>query len=262
MPNRRHASTSPTTLDFIPDSSPAAPGDPRRSRRCGSTSRAARPTRCSTSTAGARRRRALHVPRRRARRLRRRARAQPRGSSPRDGVLVGDRRAPAPGRPLHRPRSSRAAAARCNLFRSQRALLGARRRGVVGRGDDRDAARLARRGQARRHPQRVGDLRLQARVLVRVDGDHARRVRARRARRRRPVLGQARPARRGSPTGTCARTATTAARPAGCPTRARSLAGPAPAAPLAITDFLYGQGDLLQRRRRARPPVVARRPGA
>ena len=68
---------------------------------------------------------------------------------------------------------SSAAGKRVRLFRSQREVLRARRRGVVGRGDGGDAAGLARRRQARRRARGVGDLRLQARVVVRGDGDHA-----------------------------------------------------------------------------------------
>ena len=83
-------------------------------------------------------------------------------------------------------------------------------------------------------------------LVVRVDGDHARGLRARRARRRRPVLGQAR----------AARPLTHGHLPendnhggdAGGLADARTLPdGPAATAdPLAITDFLYGQGDLLR----------------
>ncbi len=93
--------------------------------------------------------------------------------------------------------------------------------------------------------------------MVRVDGDHARVVRARRAGRRRPVLGQARAPRRASPTAACARTATTAASAAGSRTRARCRAWRASADPLAITDFLYGQGDLLRGGAASRPPEIA-----
>ena len=51
LPNRDRVYVT-YTLDFIPDTSPAAK-DIRQSRPSGSTSRAARPTRCSTSTAAA-----------------------------------------------------------------------------------------------------------------------------------------------------------------------------------------------------------------
>ena len=54
-----------------------------------------------------------------------------------------------------------------------RALLRARRRGLVGRLDDRDAAQLARRGQEGRRALGLGHLRLAHDVVVRVDGDHA-----------------------------------------------------------------------------------------
>ena len=68
-----------------------------------------------------------------------------------------DRRAPAPRRSLHGPDAhpQRAHGERVPLARQ---VLGAGRRGVVGRGDDRDALELAHQGQARGRPQRVGDL--------------------------------------------------------------------------------------------------------
>ena len=63
---------------------------------------------------------------------------------PRDGVLVGDGRAPPPRRPLHRPQAH-ARRAHGQPVPLEGALLGAGRRGVVGRGDDRDDAQVARR---------------------------------------------------------------------------------------------------------------------
>ena len=84
-------------------------------------------------------RRALHLPRRRARRLRRRAGAQHAGRPARRRA-GGDGRAPPPRRPLHRPQAH-ARRAHGQPVPLEGALLGAGRRGVVGRGDDRDDAR-------------------------------------------------------------------------------------------------------------------------
>ena len=143
------------------------------SRRAGSTSRAARRTRCSTSTAAAGATGASPTPTTRPDAYGGGVRAQPdarssatacwcrRAGHLHPGGLYTDLKLTRDGRTV-------------NLFRSRAQVLGARGRGVVGRGDDRDAPELARQGQARRRAQRVRDLRLQARVLVRVDGDHAR----------------------------------------------------------------------------------------
>ena len=180
------------TLDFIPDSSPAAKGM-RPVRTLWMDVEAGKAYPVFDVHRGSGRERALHLPRRRARRLRRRAAAQPARHPPRRRA-GGDGRAPAPRRALHRPQAH-ARGPHGQPVPLAGALLGAGRRGLVGRGDDGHALRLARQGQARRRAQRVGDLRLQARVLVRVDGDRPGRLRARRARRRRPVLGQARPPR-------------------------------------------------------------------
>ena len=78
----------------------------------------------------------------------------------------------------------------------EREVLRAGRRGLVGRGDDGDAAELARRRAQGRRAVDLGHLRHAALVLVRVDGDHARRVRRRRQRPR-PVRHERRRARRG-----------------------------------------------------------------
>ena len=73
-----------------------------------------------------------------------------------------------------------------HLFRSVRQVLRAGGRGVVGRGDDGHPAGLARRGAEGRHALDHRHLRHQARVVVRVDGDHGR-VDGRRHRRQGPV---------------------------------------------------------------------------
>ena len=69
--------------------------------------------------------------------------------------------------------SSPAPGARCEVFRSRRAILRAGGRGVLGRGDDRHAADLARRGEEGRRARGVGHLRLAHDLVVRVDGHHA-----------------------------------------------------------------------------------------
>ena len=138
----------------------------------------------------------------------------------RDGVLVADRRPPAPRRPLHRPQAH-ARRPHGQPVPLAREVLGAGGRGVMGRGDDGDAPELARGGQEGRRAQRVGDLRLQARVVVRVDGDHAGGLRARRAAAASTRSRASSSAAASSRTGACARTATTAASAAGSRTRAR-----------------------------------------
>ena len=173
---------------------------------------------------GDRPQRALHVPERRSERLRRRVRAQP-AAHPARRRAGADRRTPASRRAVHRP-DAHAGGQDRQPVPLARALLGARRRGLVGRGDDRDALELARQGQARRRPQRVGDLRLPARVVVRVDGDHARGLRARRARRRRPVLGQDRAARPADPRAPAREQQPRRRGAAGSPTRGRRPTGP------------------------------------
>ena len=93
------------------------------------------------------------------------------------------------------------------LFRSKAKYFEPAGRGLVGRRDDRDAAGLARAGAARATScQRQRHLRHAARLLVRVDGDHARRrstPAGRPARTRSPPTSTC-PAR--SRTGTCPRT--------------------------------------------------------
>ena len=188
LPNRDRVYIT-YTLDFIPDTSPAAKGI-REVRTQWLDVEGGKAYPVFDVHRGSRAGRALHLPERRPERLRRRPAAQP-GDDPARRRARADRRAPAPGRPLHRPHAhpQRPHGQPVPLARE---VLGARRRGVVGRGDDRDAAELARGGQARRRAQRLRHLRLQARVVVRVDGDHAGGLRGRRARRRRPVLRQAR----------------------------------------------------------------------
>ena len=204
-------------IDFIPDSSPAAKKI-HRVKTLWLDVEGGKAYPVFDVHRGSRPRRALHLPRRRARRVRRRARAQHAGRPARRRA-GRDGRPPPPRRPLHRPQAH-ARRAHGQPVPLEGALLGAGRRGVVGRGDDRDDAQVAREGQARRRPQRLRHLRLQARVLVRVDGDRPGGVRARRAaaastRSRASSTSAAR-----SPTATCARTATTAARSPASPTRA------------------------------------------
>ena len=105
----------------------------------------------------------------------------------------------------------------------------------------------------------LGDLRHEARLLVRVDGDHARRVQRRRHGPR-PVRDQRRRARRGHARPPARRTATTAAPSAACPTPRRLLAAPpARSRTVPVSGFLYGQGDLGLTGRKGRPPTI--RPG-
>ena len=87
LPNRAR-STSPTTIDFIPDSLAGREGDAARSRRAGSTSRAAARTRSSTSTAAAARDGRFTYPDDEPDAYGGGPRAT-RRSIPRDGVLVG-----------------------------------------------------------------------------------------------------------------------------------------------------------------------------
>ena len=103
----------------------------------------------------------------------RRQPAQPLGRRPRRDAR-GHRRPPAPGRPVDRPRRSRAAARTVELFRSQGELLRARGRGVVGRRDDRDAARTGASRSRRATCSRVGAPTTRARASwYESMGDHA-----------------------------------------------------------------------------------------
>ncbi len=123
--------------------------------------------------------------------------------SDRDGVLVATGGPPASGRPVHRPlrqaprarasggrpapaRTRRAARRRCRAERAARArlqrppvplegqVLRAGGSGVLGRGDDRHAARLEGQDPQGRHALDERHLQHQAGGLVGVDGDHGR----------------------------------------------------------------------------------------
>ena len=152
---------------------------------------AARPTRCSTSSAAAAAATAASPTRDEPAPA---ALARNRGTVPAGRRARRHRGPPAPGRAVDRPASSRAAGRTVRLFRSRAKYF--EPAGAVSW----DVAMTATppdwrvRRQARRRAQRVGDLRHRARVVVRVDGDHAGRVRRRRD-------GGAGPVRR--PTSTC-----------------------------------------------------------
>ncbi len=150
---------------------------------------------------GLRQWRPLHLSGRRAGPLRLRARTEPLGGRPAGrarahggppasrgpphGPLGQAPRHARPARPLRAARHG-GGPARLPEARARgrgrpgphRALAGevlrARRRGLVGRGDDLDAARLARPRAPRRRALHDRDLRHQARVVVGVDGDHGR----------------------------------------------------------------------------------------
>ena len=166
-------------IDFVPDSSPAAKKIQHGARRCGSTSRAARPTRCSTSTAAAVATGASPTPTTRPARTAAGRRATRRSSratacwSGRPGTSTR-----AASTPIS---SSRAAGARSTC--SAREAHYWEPAGAVSW----DVAMTATTPKWRVKVKR-GDvlsvsrhLRLQARVLVRVDGDRPGGVRARRA---------------------------------------------------------------------------------
>ena len=108
---------------------------------------------------------------------------------------------------------------RVHLFRSARQVLRAGGAGLMGRGDEGHPPGLEGPGAQGRHARDPGHLRDQAGLLVRVDGDHGRLH----GRRHRAAAIHTRPrsttpAR--SPTDTCPRTRSTAARRPTCPTPA------------------------------------------
>ena len=123
LPNRDRVYLT-YTLDFIPDSSPAAKGiRPVKTRWLDVEGGKAYPV--FDVHRGSGRGRALHLPRRRARRLRRPVPAQP-DADPARRRARPDRRPPAPGRPLHRPQAH-ARRAHGQPLPLAGAVLGARR---------------------------------------------------------------------------------------------------------------------------------------
>ena len=121
---------------------------------------------------------AVHVSRRGARRAAQEHVDRARGRRDRR-----HRRPSASGRPVDRPHPHPRRALDPPVPLQGR-VLRARGRGLLGRVDDRHAADLARRAAQGRRAERLGHLRHQAGLLVRVDGDHADDVRSRRHRRR------------------------------------------------------------------------------
>ena len=119
-------------------------------------------------------------------------------------------------------------------------------------------ARVAGRRQGRRRAVGERDLRLQARLLVRGDGDHAGRLQ------RRAAAGPT----RSRPTSTCGARSPTATSIenrnhggafGGLADPRKLLAGPVPRRrTVAINDFVYGAGDLLRTGMRRRPPAIRR----
>ena len=163
------------------------------------------------------------------------------------------RRAPASRRPVDGPRRSTRGGRTRAAVPLAREVLRAGGRGVVGRGDGGDAGGLARRRQEGRRADGVGDLRHQAGVLVRVDGDHARRLQPRRDRAG-PVRHATSTCAGRSRTGTCAENRNHGGAFAGLPDPRRLLSAPPPPhRTVAISGFLYGRGDLLLHRREAAP---------
>ena len=140
----------------------------------------------------------------------------------------------------------------------EREVLRAGRRGVVGRRDGGDAGELARRRQGAATCSTVSaHLRLQARVLVRVDGDHGRsmfdapaaagRTRSSTNVDRAGVLTHGHLRREPQPRRRVR---------AGCPTRASCSAAPPRATHgRRSSNFVYGRGDLLRDGKRGRPPI-------
>ena len=155
QPHRQAAKVYITyDIDFVPRAR-RRPRGSRRSTRSGWTSRTTTSTRCSTSSRAAA---ATASSRSRTWRGTRTRRGPPLNEFTVDhaGTLVGDRRPPAPGRPLRRPRpdppgrrprrDARAAEPdSVRLFRSSAHYFDKRGPDLVGHGDDRHAAELARR---------------------------------------------------------------------------------------------------------------------
>ena len=101
-------------------------------------------------------------------------------TAPRDMTLLRHGRPPASRRPLHRSQGH-ARLAHQGAVQVGGQVLRARGRGLVGRLDDPHQAELAGGGEGGRPPERVGHLRHQQGVVVRVDGDHGRLLRPGRA---------------------------------------------------------------------------------
>ena len=240
-------------IDFIPDTAPAAAGDAggahavarHRRRRLPGVRRQARQRRP---------RRPLHVSRTR----RRGAPAQRLDGAGRTACSSGAAGHLHPGglwTDLKLTRDGRT----MRLFRSRGEVLRAGGRGLLGRGDDRDAARTGACSCAGRRPERVRHLRQR--------GAPPGTSRWGSCRRRSTPGGTA--ARTRSPrTSTCrawSRTATCRENDnhggepfSGCPTRASCSPAPPTTRAIAIARFIYGRGDLNSTGRRGRPPVVRR----
>ena len=245
------------TLDFIPDSSPAAKGMRQvKTRWLDVEGGKAYPVFDVHRGSGAQR--ALHLPRRRARRLRRRARAQPAGRSSatacwsqtaghlHPGGLYTDLKLTRDGRTV-------------NLFRSRAKYW--EPAGAVSW----DVAMTATRPNWRVKVKR-GDV---LSVSATYDSKRASWYESMgimpvafapgAPRRRRPVLGQARAARPPHPRPPARRTTTTAASAAGCPTRARWPTAPASRRPARDHRLPLRPGRPAARRRRLAPARWSRR---
>ena len=154
LPNRSRVYLT-YTLDFVPDSSPRAKKMQRVTTRWVDVQNgSAYPVFDVHRGSGANGR--FTYPRDDPERLRRRAGPEP-DADPARRRAGADRGAPAPRRALHGPHAHPRRPDR-EPVPLARQVLGAGGRGLVGRRDDRDALELAHQGQARRRPQRVGDL--------------------------------------------------------------------------------------------------------